>query len=153
MDSKFKVGDVVWGAKSYKKDKRIQCPDCKGKLVWCVTLPNGEQFTVPCSTCERGFDGCQGTITEWIQSPIIEQLTIGSVMMNSNDERPISYMCYETGIGSGRIHYEENLHKDKTLALKHATQKAISVCEEENEHTRKISELGKKKSKRNRLRK
>ena len=150
---KYKEEDRVWGASAYKKDKQVPCPDCLGKRSWEVRLPNGEEFTIPCSTCKRGFEGSWGTITEWIQSAKVEQYTIGSVRVNTNDERPISYMCKETGIGSGTIHYEEDLHKDKVSALEHATQKAIEMCKEENKRKLKCKQYEKKKSKRNPTRK
>lgn len=152
MKPKFKIGDVVYGAKSYKINKQIQCPDCLGKKVWEVRLPSGEEFTIPCSTCERGFEGCWGTVTKWVQSPVIEELTIGSVRTNTEDKQhPISYMCKETGVGSGTIHYEEDLHSTRIEALKHATEKSKQMIREEENRKRQILDLGKKRSKRNPL--
>ena len=148
LKPKFKEGDVVWGIKSFKKDKQIQCPDCKGKKAWEVKTPAGEEFTIPCYTCERGYQGCYGTITIWEASPQIIKLTIGSVRIDTNDERPISYMCNETGVGSGTIHYEDCLSSNRTEALAIATKKASESVRKENERNRKIYELGKKRSKR-----
>ena len=146
---KYKVGDVVYGATSYKKSIEVQCPDCLGKGVWCVKTPSGQESTIPCYTCERGFDGCPGKIIQYQESPRIEKLTIGSVRIDTNEEHPISYMCKETGVGSGTIHNEDKLFLDRVEALNFATEKAKKIVRAENERQRKILELGKKRSRKN----
>jgi hypothetical protein len=146
MNPKFKIGDKVFVAFSYKEAVPIQCPDCRGKLVWSVTCPSGEKFTVPCHTCQIGYSGCCGTINEWRQKPKVEQMTIGSVRFDSNAASPVSYMCVETGVGSGSVYGEERVFDNEIDALKWATEKSISICSEENERERKIYELGKKRS-------
>lgn len=48
--------------------------------------------------------------------PYVRRLTIGSVRMDTADERPFSYMCVETGVGSGSVYGEESLYADKATA-------------------------------------
>jgi hypothetical protein len=42
----------------------------------------------------------------------INECTIGSVQIDSADqERPVRYMCVETGVGTGTVYDEKNLFK------------------------------------------
>ena len=148
---KFKIGDKVYAASSYHKEVQLQCPDCLGKKVWAVATPAGENFTIPCGTCTRGYFS-YGTIGEWVESPHIELYTIGSVRIDTEDEHPVSYMCHETGIGSGTIHYEEALFSDRIDALAYATEKASKIVREEKKRMEGIIALGKKRHARNPVR-
>jgi len=57
----------------------------------------------------------------------VRKLTIGSVLIDTHEDRgPVSYMCRETGIGSGSIYYESKLFASKADADAHASAEAAS---------------------------
>ena len=131
----------------------IQCPDCLGKKVWNVKTPSGDEFTIPCNTCELGYQ-CYGTISIYVESAVVTPLTIGSIQTDSNDgKNPIRYMCEETGIGSGSLYNECDLFADRTDALDHATEKAKTILKEKEKEEEKRISYRRKKSRRNPIKK
>lgn len=122
---KFSIGQKVWRGSGAWSEKQQSCPDCLGQLRWSVTTPAGETFNASCATCERGYE-CTGTINSWDYHPRVDCLTIGSVRIDSADaEHPVSYMCHETGIGSGQIHYEPTLAETEGEAAEIAEREAL----------------------------
>jgi len=59
--------------------------------------------------------------------PSVSKLTIGSVRVDTSDERGTSYMCIETGVGSGSIYYESDLFSTHDEAMTVATLKAAEA--------------------------
>ena len=118
IQSKFSKGDRVWCATVEYSDHEIACPDCLGTLHWVVVFANGDAVEIDCQTCKRAFESPSGKINYKEHRPYAKLLTIGSVRY---DEK-FSYMCEETGIGSGQIHYEEDLFLLKDKAEKRAQE-------------------------------
>ncbi len=108
MQPKYAIGDSVYGAHAAWLPDKVACPDCLGSAKWSVTTPAGETFEVRCHTCNEGWES-SGKVRVYDWRPTVQALTIGSVRMDTNDENPISYMCKETGVGSGTIHHEKKL--------------------------------------------
>lgn len=113
IEIKFAIGDTVYRAGSSYENKTMQCPDCMGTGQWTVRFADGKEVPCPCQTCERGWQGSPGYLTYNEHEPIVKQLTIGQVGFEEGRGR---YMCIETGIGSGSIHYEEFLFKTEEEA-------------------------------------
>lgn len=124
---KFKIGDYVYSASSHWLGTKQQCPDCLGQKTWEVTTPAGEKFPLECRTCWQGYNGNSGTISSWDYEPVVRSLTIGSVRIDTTDEKPIAYMCEETGIGSGAIHYQENLFGTEDEAKQKAEELVVQA--------------------------
>ncbi len=104
---RFVEGDVVFYAMANAVTIQADCPDCKGSKVWACTSPAGESFDVPCPRCQSSHSW---TLRHRKFTTAIAQRTIGSVRINTDDiKRPISYMCHETGVGSGSVYYEDQL--------------------------------------------
>jgi len=94
----------------------VQCPDCLGTKEWRVLLPSGEEFQHDCRTCSRGYYS-EGRVAEYGDRGIVVERTIGSIRVDTADEnRPVSYMCCETGVGSGTVYDEKNLFLTKQEA-------------------------------------
>lgn len=123
IKTRFKKGDVVFLADSVYEEKWVSCPDCLGTLTWLVVFADDSSEQVPCVTCSRGYEPPTGRIgyKEW--RPLVRKVTIGSIRYDDTNEHPFSYMCQETGIGSGRIYYDKDLFTDEELALKNAQEK------------------------------
>ena len=112
---KFDINDAVFGIHTKVVTKQHSCPDCLGKREWVVTSPAGSEYKFPCPRCRAGYlSNSDASLNYPVHTPKVRHLTIGSVRTDSNDkERPVSYMCVETGVGSGTVHYESTLFSNK----------------------------------------
>lgn len=144
IQPKYSIGQVVYKAYATYEEILEQCPDCLGTKEWSVTTPAGETFEIPCNTCTEGWYST-GTIRVRKDAPKAESLTIGSIRINTQDEKPISYMCHETGVGSGGIHYEDTLFLSREEALKVATTQAAENAARRNAEQREREAKQKRK--------
>ena len=131
---KYKIGDIVWADLGYYGETKVVCPDCLGKQEWDVKTPAGESFKLGCGTCEQGWNNSVGYIAKYGPVAKVSRLTVGSVRTDTaSKDEPISYMCVETGIGSGVVYRENQLYFLESEALAAANKSAI-------EHTKYITE-------------
>lgn len=134
MENKIhKKGDKVYvGQCEYSADF-IGCPDCLGTLKWTVVFADGEALEIQCQTCKKGYAPATGTIEIYKHKPIVRHYTIGSVRFNDTDKYPYSYMCEETGVGSGSVYYENQvfeLYEDAlTYAKKEYEERMIAIAQ------------------------
>ena len=127
LTSKYSVGDRVYLAGTITKAFMRECPDCQGSKQWDAISPAGKQYQFACPRCSASYQSERDLdlkYTQFIGS--VEPLTIGSIRVDTNDERPISYMCIETGVGSGSIYYEPDLFPTEEEARIAAEQKATA---------------------------
>lgn len=115
IQPKYGVGQKVYAVHVSWLPEKVMCPDCLGKREWSVTLPSGETFQHPCNTCRSGWE-VTGLVTNYADRAKIDMLTIGSIQVDTASDEPVRYMCVETGVGSGTIHYEKSLHADRESA-------------------------------------
>lgn len=120
---KFKKGEEVYVADCEYDTKYIACPDCLGTLHWIIVFADGDAVEAECQTCKRGYLPPSGEIPVSNWRPTVKKMTIGSIRYNDQDKEPFSYMCEETGIGSGRVYYDKDLFKEETPAKVKAHQK------------------------------
>jgi len=117
IETKYSIGDVVYHGTNESTAIRTACPDCQGTKEWTVVTPAGATMTTACPTCETLYCST-GYIERYERMPKVQTLTIGSVRFDSNergDERT-SYMCNETGVGSGSVWYESRLRETREEA-------------------------------------
>jgi ssDNA-binding Zn-finger/Zn-ribbon topoisomerase 1 len=127
LSSKFNLGQTVWKIAEKPSKTFIPCPSCGGDGF--VILKNGRRSCPDCygnkGRIEYGTSGFE----------IVGHLTIGEVRVYARnfkksgifnnigsycigtDSFKVEYMCYETGIRSGSIHYEDTLFDSKESAL------------------------------------
>lgn len=132
LTSKYSINDKVFKIQQAHIRTWVTCPACEG--AGTVKLANGE----------RSCPECYGNKGEWkygVQAwQVGDQLTIGEVRIYArnfkkdgmfdnvgsycvgSDSIKVEYMCYETGIGSGSIHYEETLFPTNEAALDECTR-------------------------------
>ena len=126
LKTRYGIGDTVWAAQLTTERKRHPCPDCKGTTAWKALSPAGYEYTFTCPRCSARYCGHREASLDYtLYVPRTEQLTIGSVRVDTNDkEHPVSYMCRETGVGSGTVWYEEKLFLSSEEALSAAQTEA-----------------------------
>lgn len=118
MKTKYEIGDKVYRAGTYSMLKKHPCPDCKGVRTWTAISRVGIEYEIPCPRCTASFQfNSELSLSYNWREPTVSKLTIGSVRTDSADEYPISYMCVETGVGSGSIYYEHELFSTDEEAL------------------------------------
>ena len=148
IETKFKIGDIVWLADSSREEIRETCPDCLGTRYWSVTTPAGDEFECDCDTCRLGYE-VRGFVTRWDFVGRAPSLTIGSVRVDTDDEKhAVSYMAIETGVGTGLIWYEPRLFASKDDALKAAEARALELQEDARKRAVNSREQAIKKEKR-----
>jgi len=112
FESKYNLDDTVYTIWSNQKQNIVKCPTCEGKGSYTLK-----------DSIERSCPECYGrktkTIFEKESWKIQKTLTIGQIrIQETEEEKEIKYMCYETGIGSGTIYSEETLFATKEKAQK-----------------------------------
>ena len=150
VHTKYSVGDQVYVAHAVYGTRRETCQDCDGKGEFPV---EGKDFAILCPTCCGAWDEKRGwrDVAEW--QPKVELLTIGQVRVQiGGGEDRISYMCRETGVGSGAVWNEEDLLPSRDLADKRAAQRVAAMIEQkrqeaEEERDRKLKQRSRKKAK------
>lgn len=126
---KYKKGDVVYLASTTTIGAKHECPDCKGTGKWPIVSPAGIEMDMDCPRCNfRSYnrDDLSLEYTKYVNS--VKALTIGSVRIDTSDEEnPITYMCVETGIGSGSVYTESRFCETK----EHAEETSSARCAEQ----------------------
>ncbi len=132
IQARFSKGDVVYSAYTEYSANWVSCPDCLGTLKWAVVFADGEMVEVPCQTCKRGYEPPTGKIDTQMWKPVVRKVTIGAIRYDGErkEEEQFSYMCEETGVGSGRVYYDKDLYKIEMDAIIRSKQK----MEEQMQH-------------------
>jgi len=118
FESRFSEGDIVWHYTTVSERVRTTCDSCEGRGNH--RLPNTRD--VVCPKCHGIGMMYHQPFTRYA----VQQLTIGSVRYDSaptrigSDQEPFSYMCVETGVGSGSVYYESKLFSSEDDAVAHA---------------------------------
>lgn len=125
IETKFAVGDVVYCADLVTTKKQRDCPDCLGEKTWTATSPAGRQMKFACPRCCSRYASHQEVSLNYnVYSASVLRRTIGSVQLDTNSEHQVRYMCFETGVGSGRVYYEADLFVTEQEARAAAEAKA-----------------------------
>lgn len=130
IETKYAIGDKVYHARVKQVRKQLDCPDCLGTKKWKAISPAGSEYEFDCPRCGHSYVSREQSLDYMVYEPAIRPLTIGSVRTDSNDEpgKRNSYMCHETGVGSGTVYYE----KDLGATQEEAYARALEICVEQN---------------------
>lgn len=132
IETKFSIGDVVYRSGIVTVTKHHPCPDCKGSTKWKAISPAGGEYEFRCPRCAASYQSNRDLSLAYSTfDPSVSRLTIGSVRVDTHDERGANqYMCVETGVGSGSIYHEADLFHTKEEAEESAKAKAAAACVE-----------------------
>ena len=136
LTTKFDIGQTVWHASTTTQQFRHKCPDCNDTRAWEAKSPAGGVFGIPCPRCSVQHmtnDELRLEYTKFV--PSVRQLTIGqiraSTIIGDGYDAGNSYMCCETGIGSGTVFNERDLFATKEEAYAAAEIKAAATNSDE----------------------
>ena len=59
----FNIGDTVWLATFQTEEKNLTCPDCAGNGCLTIIMGDGDQHSIQCDTCKRGFEAPTGKVS------------------------------------------------------------------------------------------
>jgi hypothetical protein len=119
----YEIGNKVYHVSTHSVEKFLDCPDCLGARKWEITSPVGEKYSMPCPRCQARHTYDDYSLNYYEYTDSIRELTIGSVRIDTSDTKnPIEYMCLETGVGSGSIYKECDLHANKLCAKLYGEQ-------------------------------
>ncbi len=140
LETKYSVGDVVYFATTISTKKRHSCPDCLGTGKWSAKSPAGGDFEFRCPRCSRSYmQNAELSLDYTSFEPMVEVRTIGSVRVDTahgeHDSRA-SYMCLETGVGSGTVYNEDRLIETEDDAF----IKAKTLAQSQNEKITWVAE-------------
>lgn len=127
---KFYIGQKVWLASTQTKIDKWPCPDCKDSREWITTSPAGEHFFIECPRCTGYSPRSLPSLNRLRNASDVHSYTIGSVRLDTaarNQDECVSYMCHETGVGSGSIYYEGNGGRGLYASLEEAQKAADSM--------------------------
>lgn len=129
LTTKFDMGDAVWHAFTATETRQHPCPDCHDTHKWKAVSPAGSEFDVPCPRCASGYQSDQSLNLKYtVLAARARKLTIGQIKASTatgdDYDAGNSYMCLETGIGSGNIYREADLFSTEAEALQAAQVKA-----------------------------
>lgn len=115
IETKLSIGDVGYKVSKVCRDIHLTCKLCRGNGL---VLIRGADRKATCPDCfGQGFSW-----GEEKEHHVVESLGIGQVRVTVQAEIiDVSYMCHETGIGSGTV------HKDKDFFVTRA--EAAVECE------------------------
>ena len=120
IETKYSVGDRVFCGRTTTHKKMHKCPDCFGEKEWSAVSPAGQTYKFSCPRCQASYYGQSDLRIDYTEfCPRIEELTIGSVRHDTH-EKETSYMCKETGVGSGSVYREAELFPTREGALAYA---------------------------------
>lgn len=128
FESKFSLNQKVYQISYHTEEKTVKCEACNG--IGKITMLNGKQTICPecygrCANTIRGeqkwfienlqltIGQCRGEITSIEKTGMFDNI---GEYNSENITSAYQYMCYETGINSGTVYYEETLFDIKEEA-------------------------------------
>ena len=130
IETKYSIGDKVFFATTETTRKQHPCPDCKGERKWKAVSPAGSEYSFACPRCTARYQSNRDLSLDYTAHvPCTRQLTIGSVRTDTHcgtwgDGERNTYMCHETGVGSGSVYRESDLFPTEADAYAAAQAKA-----------------------------
>jgi len=131
ITTKYGIGDIVYLASTATERKQHPCPDCNGTRSWKAISPAGGEYTFTCPRCSGSYRANHDMSLDYSSSaPVVRKLTIGSVRHDSAERSGRSqttYMCCETGVGSGSAYDEDRLFAAEASAMSSASLMAAEA--------------------------
>ena len=117
---KYRIGQVVWQARSVWSPKIIKCKVCAGLGTVNAKIPRKKSYVnIKCPEC----NGTRSIISEdYSFHSHVKKLTIGSIQIDTY-RQTVKYMMNETGVGSGTLYYQDELFSTEEEAIKDSKEK------------------------------
>src|SRR3990167_8589377 len=80
----FVIGETVWWVGNGYQEEFVTCPECLGSKAITMILGNGEQYSLRCEGCSRGYEGPFGVVTRIFYKHVPEKVTLNRVEISGN---------------------------------------------------------------------
>lgn len=111
LDTRFDMQQTVWTVVEDTVPVYVTCPTCEGN----GEVPGADGRMCNCRHCNiQGKEAVGHT-----KSYSVRELTIGQVRVQVGYRDEETYMCTETGVGSGRVWHRKDLFAFENLAGQH----------------------------------
>lgn len=123
ITTRYNIGHHVWCLRSHRARDRETCTTCAGSGRIQLLDAAGNPVALPPGSIRDWCPACQGKGLVWLDGhhheATITRLTLGQVRTETTGDGPteISYMAEETGVGSGSIYREPELHPSRDEAI------------------------------------
>lgn len=136
IEPRFEIGQQVWHVRISTKTEQYPCPDCDGTKVWFALTAACEHLPVQCARCSlfSPLGNKLPSLAYFHKIMSVEPLTIGAYQVRSDldTNRQVSYMCRETGVGTGSVYYESDLYPTEQEAAAAAVAQQDAAQAEED---------------------
>lgn len=134
IQPKYRIGQKVWRAGVGETRDMWPCPDCNGSQTMTAMTAAGEAVPIMCLRCQSPDLSRIPSLLRVTKTVSLSELTIGSVRTDSaaQEGRQVSYMCVETGVGSGAVYYEPELYANSFEAGVQAEKLADEAQQQAN---------------------
>jgi hypothetical protein len=79
LTAPFEIGDVYWIPAGPSRSERVTCPMCLGDKFITAIIGSGEKYELECECCMLGYQGPQGTVSQYVRTPEAEEYKIASI--------------------------------------------------------------------------
>lgn len=123
---KYNIGDKVWQAVAERREVPEACPVCYGKMRVTLILGNGDQVSLSCDYCGRGYNNPTGQVSEIQFFAGAELRIIDKVSSEHNSDG--EEIRYQSGYN---ILYPENIFDTEQEALDRCVEIAEQLTKDE----------------------
>jgi hypothetical protein len=101
----YNVGETVWWASCGTKHVKKECPVCYGKRRVVLVLGNGDECSIECNFCGKGYEGPRGYIEEYEWIADVKQIVIETkkIQETPGGFRSIEYGNHQHYIRTGEL--------------------------------------------------
>ncbi len=128
----IKIDDWVYVATYGMQQKQIKCPHCLGTKYCTVIIATGEEFTVDCGSCSRGYDGSVGTITDYDYTPEVKHVQVSRIEVRREGNEYYSD-CYVYDHSKVFLTREDAEKEAVILTEKHRKEQADKIQRKEKD--------------------
>jgi len=108
----IKIGDSLWIPRTGQHQVKKDCPVCFQQKFVTVILGDGTHIKTDCEYCGKGFEGPQGTVTEYSYEPRAELFLVTEIKKTiTGSGEKVEYQS------SHYIAKEGELHETREAAL------------------------------------
>jgi hypothetical protein len=119
----FALAEVVWHAGYGQHSEWSTCPECCGSKTITLTQGNGDQVSLDCACCSRGFNPPTGTIERRV-----------------SNRRPVPFICAWVEVRGEEIRYMENTTGSGTIVDSKDLFRDQNACQQRCDELNKLFE-------------
>jgi hypothetical protein len=125
----FAIGEIVWCCGNGRIEELATCPECAGTRALTLIQGNGEQVSIACACCSRGYGSPSGYVNRV-----------------RHEHRPERFTCARVDVSGDEIRYRDDAlacTSREASRLFRSLEECQAACDRENveraEHDEKMA--------------